>query len=703
MTTFLRVLSADDKAAALLAAIHDPENAQGKQRFEVDPASFTSVPRSPFAYWVSERVRRLFVRGHLFESDGRTAKCGMGTLDDFRFLRLHWENGVLSRRERWRPFAKGGAFSAYYADVFLVVRWCSDGAEVKTFVEAKVGSASRKVQATDFYFRPGLTWPRRTNGLSFRALPTGCIFADKGPAAFVDDDRHDELLALAAIANSAAFGLLVAVQLARTHLAQSFEVGLIQTTPVPRLAPVDRATLAGLARRAWSVKRSLDTRAETSHAFSLPGLLQVVGGSLADRAAAWVERVAAAEVDLGSIQGQIDERCFDLYGIEEADRQAIEGSGQGSVFSDQAETTDHGLVNTQHPAAEHDTDEASDDPMATTDLSSLTAELLSWCVGVAFGRFDVRLATGARALLNEPEPFDPLPICSPGMLQNADGLPPRPDDVPATYPFRIPWYGVLVDDVNHPLDIERRVRELIRIIWKDRAETIETEACEILGVKSLREYFRKPTGFFAGHLKRYSKSRRQASIYWPLSTASGTYTLWIYYHRLTDQTLYACVNDFVQPKLNDLERDISRLRDEKRTRDLQAAAALQAELEDLKQELLAWAPRWKPDLNDGVMITACPIWRLFRLPKWRRDLEACWKKLEAGDYDWAHLAYSLWPERVREKCKKDRSLAIAHGLEEICEVPPPQAKRAKKPRGGRGRAGRQIELLDDETGEETEA
>ena len=41
-----------------------------------------------------------------------------------------------------------------------------------------------------------------------------------------------------------------------------------------------------------------------------------------------------------------------------------------------------------------------------------------------------------------------------------------------------------------------------------------------------------------------------------------------------------------------------------------------------------------------------------------------WDKLVAGDYDWAHLAMHLWPERVVPKCATDRSLAIAHGLEE---------------------------------------
>lgn len=89
----------------------------------------------------------------------------------------------------------------------------------------------------------------------------------------------------------------------------------------------------------------------------------------------------------------------------------------------------------------------------------------------------------------------------------------------------------------HRDDIVYRVREVLDLLRGDRAEAIEQEACEILGVRELREYFRRPAGFFDDHLKRYSQSRRKAPIYWPLSTASGSYTVWVYYHRLIDQTL----------------------------------------------------------------------------------------------------------------------------------------------------------------------
>lgn len=52
--------------------------------------------------------------------------------------------------------------------------------------------------------------------------------------------------------------------------------------------------------------------------------------------------------------------------------------------------------------------------------ADLTADLFDWLVGVAFGRFDIRLATGERQPPPEPGPFDPLPATSPGMLPDGE-------------------------------------------------------------------------------------------------------------------------------------------------------------------------------------------------------------------------------------------------------------------------------------------
>ncbi|MGH8655725.1 MAG: hypothetical protein ACREYE_27695, partial [Gammaproteobacteria bacterium] len=50
---------------------------------------------------------------------------------------------------------------------------------------------------------------------------------------------------------------------------------------------------------------------------------------------------------------------------------------------------------------------------------------------------------------------------------------------------------------------------------------------------------------------------------------------------------------------------------------------------------------------------------------WQKELKATWDALCAGEYDWAQLSMHLWPERVVPKCATDRSLAIAHGLDDV--------------------------------------
>jgi hypothetical protein len=278
-TIFLRALEADDKAAALRAAILLPEAARGRQRFDVDTESFRAVPRSPFAYWVSERLRHLFKELPPFESEGREAQRALSTNNDFRYLRLCWErlaDEAFSRpASGWLPFAKGGPFSSYYADIHLLVNWIHEGREIEAEAIQKFpylkGNAEWVLHRECNYLRPGLTWPIK-NRFSLKPwpLPAGCVFAHVGPSAFVEGDGTEQLAALQAVMSSSAFTALL-----RIMAGWNFEVGLIQSTPFPRINQADQTSLANLAHRAWSLKRSLDTRNETSHAFTLPALLQV--------------------------------------------------------------------------------------------------------------------------------------------------------------------------------------------------------------------------------------------------------------------------------------------------------------------------------------------------------------------------------------------------------------------------------------------
>ena len=81
------------------------------------------------------------------------------------------------------------------------------------------------------------------------------------------------------------------------------------------------------------------------------------------------------------------------------------------------------------------------------------------------------------------------------------------------------------------------------------------------------------------------------------------------------------------------------------------------------------SPCWVMRRTAQFGITAAPLWPLFRHKPWQKILKDTWAKLQKGDYDWAHLAMSYWPTRVREKCKTDKSLAIAHDLETLYVEP----------------------------------
>ncbi len=504
-------------------------------------------------------------------------------------------------------------------------------------------------------------------------MPAGCIFADKGPAAFCERDDSQDLLALLTIANTKAFHAFVDLQMA----FGSYEVGVIQRTPVPRLSPADNVSLAKLARRAWSLRRRLDTRTETSHAFTLPALLQVAGDALAARAVTWGEHVRAIEAELVAIQAEIDARCFDLYGIDEADRRAItEGFGGGADPSGEPADRD----------AEADADIDDEREVENSaDAAGLAAELVSWAVGVAFGRFDVRPATGAQELPAEPEPFDALPVCSPGMLTGDDGLPLACP--PAGYPLAFPENGILVDDAGHTRDLTAAVRAVFDEVFGPAADAWWSDTAALLDPKDhdLRAWL--ASSFFEHHLKRHSRSRRKAPILWQLAGPSGRYSVWLYAHRLTRDSLFQLHNDVVRSKLVHEERQLNDLLQgagstpaAKQRKEIAAQEAFVEELRAMLDDVRRVTPLWNPTLDDGVVLTMAPLWRLVPQHKpWQKELKSKWDELAGGKYDWAHIAMHLWPERVVPKCAEDRSLAIAHGLEDVFWREEPDGKWKRRP------------------------
>jgi len=413
-----------------------------------------------------------------------------------------------------------------------------------------------------------------------------------------------------------------------------YEVGIIQTTPIPLTTNIqDRQYIVSLSIQTHDLVRTFAKHDETTHVFCLPVLLYYFNPSLTASLQAIIQAESKRQSALADLQAQIDSHVAELYGVPELD--------EGSIEQPSFEEGETSLASEEAGRDEQDDGEV---PGANTILHppSLIADLLSWCIGAAFGRWDVRYALHPESLPPLPGPFDPLPVCSPGMLVGSDGLPLSSS--PDGYPLPVAWDGFLVDDPGHPRDIVAAVRGVLRLLWQEQAEAIEAEACQILNVSDLRTWLHDSKGFFAYHIKRYSKSRRKAPIYWLLQSAKGNYGIWLYYPRLNPGSLFRAGREYADAKLNletdrlnDLQNGLAAAAGSARKiqeRKIAVQTALVAEMKAFQKSLDAAALlELKPDLNDGVLLNIAP---LHELVPWK-EADRAWEELLRGKYEWSSI------------------------------------------------------------------
>lgn len=627
--TCFRMLDAESPAGPLAEAVRQVNTGQGSAKvFTLDASSFEQVPNSPFAYWVEEKVRRLFKELPAFESKERTARQGLASTDNFRFVRCWWEVPVqenAKKARRWFPLASGGGVAPFFADIYLCVNWESDGAEIKENIIRKYpylnGKPEFVAKNPEFYFKPGGFQTKRSLKLAPHLTPRGCVFSDNGFQFF---SNEKDLLWLLGLTNSSFFESLFRLNVGKDE-TPNFMAGVMQIIPVPKVGMELKAEIEKISLSCWLNRRRLAVTDERSLWFRRP---TTRAPKMADAANHDAILRNGLEVEFVTQRSSIETLVLKAYG----DIAPIEGG---------------------HSARSRPIELPDEEP-ETANNADLARATISFAVGLAFGRWKSDDAAPDQGLPGDP--LAELPQSPPGFAPHGQAL-------------------YLVDDQAAGEGFVGKVLSALGVEFGADAEMVVSAQ---LDASSLHDYLIKPSGFFADHLAGYTKSRRQAPIYWPLSTKSGQFTLWVYYTKLDDQSLPKLIADVLSPKIRSLTQEIENRRASPGGK-IGELEALRQELEEMRADFLDLINRgYRPNQNDGVLITACPLAKYFRHAGFRSKLDACWRDLARGDFDWAHLAMSMWPERVLEACKKDRSIAIAHGREDLCPAEPPKATRGRK-------------------------
>ena len=295
---------------------------QKRRRFDVARRDFRTIDGAPLAY------RRIGLIAHVFRQnpplDPATARARRGacTGNDPQYVRYWWETAHQVRAATgftWEPFAKGGDYSRFYADVDLVVHWDPARSTFARFFGRK-GRETERPESMDDFFKPGLTWPLRTlRGFNLRIMPQGCIFGHKGPAMFPVHERDKWFLL--GLANSAPAEYLLKGLIS----VGSWEVGVVKRLPVPQPTADQHEHVGTIAREIHDAKAAWDRCNETSTRFERPWLVHDHAQlNIAERLEQMARHEAAEEDRIRHLYSELNDEVYKLYGLPNSTRTLIE-------------------------------------------------------------------------------------------------------------------------------------------------------------------------------------------------------------------------------------------------------------------------------------------------------------------------------------------------------------------------------------------
>ncbi len=484
----------------------------------------------------------------------------------------------------------------------------------------------------------------------------GWVITHKGPAIYLKSTQ-DTLNAIAILNSECASSLLQTIS-----PSLGFETGQVALLPWPSNNLNKRIldNTAQLIRFSFA----FSSNDETAFDFSVPV-----------HWARGISKWASAQAYIDILESEINDEVFALYSILPTDRADMEAELAGEQLSE--------LDDSEEQEAE---DSESDREITTPAISTseLAVRWISYALGIVLGRFQPGcigslgsaiyrcsdFAIGSLPAPNEAE-FDELVGFSDtfAYIDPQGGRHVFSAQVEQALRALTISDGIAALDEGHPRDLVKLVTAALELLLG------ETQAREVIQTGAggdLRKFLEKDF-FTAWHFKWY----RKRPVYWPIQSSKRSYGFVIFHEKITRETFYAIQREpYLDTKRNavalriaDAQSTLGRVTGVNRKK-------LEKELDDLQKladELTAFAKDleaitlsgYEPEENwidDGVILRMAPLWKV--VPIWKSEPKKYWDRLENGDFDWSHLAMKYWPDRVRQKCKHNKSYAIAHGHEE---------------------------------------
>ncbi|WP_157053773.1 BREX-1 system adenine-specific DNA-methyltransferase PglX [Schleiferilactobacillus perolens] len=166
----------------------------GNRYNRTNQTNFGKIPGSPIAYWASSRMIEDFSFPKIKNVSISPSQNVTG--NNKKWTRLFWEvNSLLiSNKDHWIFYAKGGGYRKWYGNLTTVINWSR---EARLTYEKGDGKHASQIIPKKYWYKKGITWGLITSSLpSFREMPEGSTFDKGGSTIIVKLEKYKIILGL---------------------------------------------------------------------------------------------------------------------------------------------------------------------------------------------------------------------------------------------------------------------------------------------------------------------------------------------------------------------------------------------------------------------------------------------------------------------------------------------------------------------------
>ncbi|MCA6597700.1 MAG: BREX-1 system adenine-specific DNA-methyltransferase PglX [Pseudanabaena sp. M046S1SP1A06QC] len=575
--------SAESQPIKLKEAIENPDCGY---IYYAKATDFGKIPSSAIAYWVSDRVLKIFENEKALH-DISSPVVGLQTGENDQFLR-EWFEVKLDRigfnfnnrreaelsKHKWFPFNKGGEFRRWYGNQEYVVNWERDGHEIDAFRPRSV------IRNPSYYFQESISWSKVTSSIfSLRYFPNGFIFADAGMSIFFKNGN--KIKAILGLMNSP----IMNVTIGAISPTLNFEVGQISQFPLIKDLDDKEAENIPIVNQLINLSRQDWDNFETSWDFKTHPLTRYKTDLIQQAFENWQQETESAFQQLKQLEEENNRYWIAAYGLQD-----------------------------------ELTPEVPDEQITIrrADLTRDIKSLLSYAVGCIMGRYALEseglrspltpLKKGGKddlqvSIQKEEEKKEKEENSSPPFLRGAGG------DLPSSAIIPITSQAYFTDDI-----VDQIIEFLKTAYSPQHLQANLDYIANALSLKTgensrdrIRRYFLDE--FVKDHIQTYKKR----PIYWYFTSGKKkAFGALVYLHRYDTTTLARLRTDYVlelQRKIdNEIQREQQNLALLTTTTAKKASQKLIKDLQDQQLELREYQAKLQHsadkriaiDLDDGV-------------------------------------------------------------------------------------------------------